>query len=200
MLRNNYFSHTSPIGLDPWHWFEKNNYTYKYAGENLAINYTSAEEEHQAWMESPTHKKNILSPNFSEIGIATATGNINGKKSLITVQEFGFPQNKVLTQFNSNTNNYPKYSYILATQPNPSKINLIKEKNTYKSPYNNSKKIIFTVFSKQINNIIWTIALILILIISRDLVLKTIYSQTPQHKNSLVNLILFIMLCSVFFQ
>ncbi|MDQ1284307.1 MAG: hypothetical protein QG620_655 [Patescibacteria group bacterium] len=89
MIKNNYFAHTSPSGTAPWHWFEKNKYDYRYAGENLAINFLTAEEQHKAWMNSPTHRKNILNANYQEIGVAVAAGEINGQTAIISVQEFG---------------------------------------------------------------------------------------------------------------
>lgn len=89
MIENNYFAHTSPTGKTPWSWFVKEKYDYQYAGENLAINFTSAEEQQKAWMDSSTHRKNILNVNYQEIGVAFGAGEIDGKMSLITVQEFG---------------------------------------------------------------------------------------------------------------
>jgi hypothetical protein len=89
MTEKKYFAHTSPAGIAPWYWFGKNNYDYKYAGENLAINFVTVENQHKAWMASPTHKKNILNSEFQEIGIAVGAGEINGETSIITVQEFG---------------------------------------------------------------------------------------------------------------
>ena len=89
MLKNNYFAHTSPAGITPWHWFDKNGYDYRYAGENLALGFSSVENEHKAWMESPTHKKNILNPNYEEIGVAVGRGSIDGGIVTVAVQEFG---------------------------------------------------------------------------------------------------------------
>lgn len=90
MVAKKYFAHNSPEGTTPWHWYEKEKYDYVYAGENLAINYMTAEDEHQAWMNSPTHRKNILNPNYQEIGVAVAAGEITGDEtSIIAVQEFG---------------------------------------------------------------------------------------------------------------
>lgn len=91
MLNNNYFAHTSPEGKDPWFWFAKNNYEYSAAGENLALNFKSAENQHKAWMASPTHKKNIINPSYKEIGVAVAEGRIDGKEATVTVQVFGMP-------------------------------------------------------------------------------------------------------------
>lgn len=89
MIKNDYFAHTSPAGVDPWYWFEKEGYDYKYAGENLAINYTEAKEQNEAWMKSPTHRKNILNPLYKETGVAVVEGKINGENSILTVQVFG---------------------------------------------------------------------------------------------------------------
>lgn len=89
MIEKDYFAHTSPSGITPWYWYEKEGYDYKYAGENLAINFLTSEEQHKAWMESTTHRKNILNPSFQEIGVAVAAGEINGESAIIAVQEFG---------------------------------------------------------------------------------------------------------------
>ena len=70
MLKNDYFAHTSPTGVDPWYWIKKEGYQYKAAGENLAINFTSAKEQHSAWMNSSSHRDNILNGRYQEIGVA----------------------------------------------------------------------------------------------------------------------------------
>ena len=89
MVEHKYFAHTSPAGLTPWYWFDKNGYDYKYAGENLAINFKTAETEQKAWMDSPTHRRNILNASFNEIGVAVVAGEVNGQLGIIAVQEFG---------------------------------------------------------------------------------------------------------------
>jgi hypothetical protein len=89
MLENSYFAHTSPTGITPWYWLDKNNYNYVAAGENLAKDFTDSEYVHKAWMNSPSHKANIMNENYQEIGIAVVEGEINGKKTLLAVQFFG---------------------------------------------------------------------------------------------------------------
>lgn len=89
MIGNNYFAHTSPNGVDPWHWFEQANYPYKYAGENLAMDFSSASSVMKAWMKSPSHRENIMSPKYKEIGIAISSGIIEQKETLVAVQLFG---------------------------------------------------------------------------------------------------------------
>lgn len=89
MFENDYFSHTSPTGVDPWYWFGQAGYNYQYAGENLAMDFTSADSVHRAWMKSPTHKENIVSEKFSQIGVAVAEGTLDGRKTFLAVQLFG---------------------------------------------------------------------------------------------------------------
>jgi len=44
-------------------------YNYRNAGENIAYGYQSAQSVMNAWMNSSGHRSNILSPNFTEVGI-----------------------------------------------------------------------------------------------------------------------------------
>src|SRR4029079_16600268 len=72
MAAKGYFAHVSPDGTDPWHWFKEAGYQFDYAGENLAVNFVDSGDVNDAWMNSPTHRDNILNPHYTEIGIATA--------------------------------------------------------------------------------------------------------------------------------
>ncbi len=89
MLIKNYFAHNSPDNLSPWYWIDKEGYDYKYAGENLAMNFTSAKRMHNAWLESPTHRANIMNAKFKEIGVGVAEGFMGEKHSILVVQMFG---------------------------------------------------------------------------------------------------------------
>jgi len=89
MFVHNYFAHVSPSGVTPWQWIGQSGYDYSFAGENLAINFTDPQSQHEAFMKSDSHKKNILNLKYKEIGVAVATGTMNGKQTIITVQEFG---------------------------------------------------------------------------------------------------------------
>lgn len=92
MAEKSYFAHTSPEGITPWFWFGDVGYQYLYAGENLAVNFTESIDVHEAWLNSPTHRKNILDGRFTEIGIATAQGFYKGRKATFVVQMFGRPR------------------------------------------------------------------------------------------------------------
>lgn len=89
MFSNDYFAHVSPQGKTPWNWIDKEGYDYRYAGENLAINFTNAEDEQLAWMKSPLHKKNIMNADYRETGIAVGKGTIEGHKTILVVEMFG---------------------------------------------------------------------------------------------------------------
>ncbi len=92
MLAKNYFSHNAPDGASPWHWFSKNGYAYKYAGENLAVDFYESKDVVRAWMDSPTHKFNILNNNYQEIGVAVVKGSLQGRETTLVVQLFGSPK------------------------------------------------------------------------------------------------------------
>lgn len=91
MARKGYFSHTSPEGVTPWFWFQEAGYRFTFAGENLAVRFSDSADVNQAWMNSPTHRANILGQQFTEIGIATAEGSYQGQSVIFVVQEFGRP-------------------------------------------------------------------------------------------------------------
>lgn len=89
MAKNSYFSHDSPTGVTPWHWFEVAGYPFVHAGENLAVYFTDSDEVVAAWMKSPTHRANIVNSQYREIGIGTARGVYKGYETVFVVQLFG---------------------------------------------------------------------------------------------------------------
>ena len=91
MAEKGYFSHNSPIGKTPWEWLDEVNYKFAYAGENLAVNFSDSKDIDKAWMNSLSHRENILNEHFTEIGIAAARGWYKDKESIFVVQFFGRP-------------------------------------------------------------------------------------------------------------
>lgn len=92
MAAHSYFAHNSPDGKSPWYFLNAAGYVFSYAGENLAVFFGDSEDVARAWMESPAHRANILSSNFTEIGIATAQGVYQGRQTVFVVQMFGTPR------------------------------------------------------------------------------------------------------------
>ncbi|WP_083273395.1 CAP domain-containing protein [Geosporobacter ferrireducens] len=84
MVDNNYFSHNSPTYGSPFDMLKKFGISYLHAGENLAGNAT-VEKAHNALMNSSGHRQNILSPNFTHIGIGVRP---SGKYGYIYTQMF----------------------------------------------------------------------------------------------------------------
>lgn len=62
---------------------------YKNAGENLATGFSTTEALTKAWMNSQSHKSNILAKDFTDTGIAISKGK-NGQ--VYVVQYFGGKQ------------------------------------------------------------------------------------------------------------
>lgn len=89
MLQAGYFAHYYNQKT-PWQFIDATGYTnWHYAGENLAKNYTDAESMVEAWLNSPTHRDNLLSSKYDRTGIATVSGvNENGEAVTLTVQLF----------------------------------------------------------------------------------------------------------------
>ena len=95
MATNGYFAHVSPAGLNSWYWFKQAGYNFSYAGENLAVDFTDSSAVNQAWLNSPTHRANIMNDHFTQIGIATAQGMYEGHQTTFVVQMFGTPSDMV---------------------------------------------------------------------------------------------------------
>lgn len=90
-----YFAHVSPENKTPWDFLRGRNYTYNLAGENLAIDYSTATDAHIGFMDSPTHRANILNPLYTEVGVSVTQGIFKGQPSMLVVEYFGRPRIKV---------------------------------------------------------------------------------------------------------
>lgn len=89
MLANDYWAHTAPDGTEPWKFFLDVGYKYRYAGENLARDFSNPQSAIDAWMASTSHRENLLSTKYKEIGIAVVEGDLGGVDTTIIVQLFG---------------------------------------------------------------------------------------------------------------
>ncbi|WP_449538925.1 CAP domain-containing protein [Ferdinandcohnia sp. Marseille-Q9671] len=75
MKNKGYFSHTSPTYGSPFDMMKQFGVQYRAAGENIAMGQRSPQEVVTAWMNSEGHRKNILSSNFTHIGVGHVEGN-----------------------------------------------------------------------------------------------------------------------------
>lgn len=76
-------------GQTPWYFFKNAGYDYLFAGENLARDFGDSQSVVKAWMDSPTHRENILNQKYEEIGFAVVDGILDGEETTLVVQMFG---------------------------------------------------------------------------------------------------------------
>ena len=78
LVDNNYFSHISPIYGTPFEMLKSNKISYKTASENIAGN-PSISGAFSSWMNSESHKNNILSNDYNYTGLAVVDSIAYGK-------------------------------------------------------------------------------------------------------------------------
>lgn len=78
MRDNGYFSHTSPTYGSPFTMIKDFGLSYTAAAENIAEGQTTPQAVVTAWMNSPGHRANILSTQYTIIGVGYAQGGSYG--------------------------------------------------------------------------------------------------------------------------
>lgn len=94
MIKRQYFEHARP-GTDQGFeiFIDNQNYEFIKVGENLAMgDFQTSKEVVDAWMASPSHKKNILDDQYINIGVSIQSGIMHGKNVVFIVQHFGKPK------------------------------------------------------------------------------------------------------------
>ncbi len=119
MANRNYWSHNTPDGKEPWVFFDQTGYKYTKAGENLAYGFTTSAETISGWMNSASHKANMLDGEFTEVGFGyTNAANYQEQgNQTIVVAMYGQPQ----TLGASSPASAPATSSPLAAQPSSPK-------------------------------------------------------------------------------
>lgn len=74
MAVNKYFSHNSPTYGTPFEMLQKFGVKYKSAGENIAAGQKTPAQVMDSWMNSSGHRANILSKNYTELGVGFYAG------------------------------------------------------------------------------------------------------------------------------
>lgn len=82
-----YWGHQCPEGHSPFVWLSGHDYQHRTVGENLAAGFETTSVLVQSWMESPGHRANILSSDYSDIGVALIDGGttrrMNGRSVVV---------------------------------------------------------------------------------------------------------------------
>ena len=73
--------------------FDAVGYDYRYAGENLARDFSTTGPMIKAWMSSQTHKDNIVSTRYQETGIGVVNGVLSGLRLLLS-SSYSEPKNR----------------------------------------------------------------------------------------------------------
>ncbi len=97
MLAKNYWAHFAPDGsTSPWGFIKAAGYSYLFAGENLAKGFSDSSSIVGAWMNSPTHRENILSNKFRDVGFAVVPGSLQQEDTVLVVEMFGSRESQTL--------------------------------------------------------------------------------------------------------
>lgn len=91
MARNNYFGHYGSDGSNPAQRVERAGYRFRATGENIAAGVTTPELAVAGWIKSPQHCANLMSPAFTEMGVAFAN-NPGSQMGVYWAQSFGAPR------------------------------------------------------------------------------------------------------------
>ena len=91
MFARDYWAHVSPTGTQPWVFITDAGYSYRYAAENLARDFSDPNSIVTAWIASPSHRENLFSSKYQDIGVAVVDGKLGGQETTLVVQMFGTP-------------------------------------------------------------------------------------------------------------
>jgi cell division septation protein DedD len=93
MVARNYWSHVTPDGIQPWQFIANTGYSYSAAGENLAYGFDTSSSAVSGWMNSPSHRANILNDTYQEVGFGIANSpDFNGDgEETVVVAMYGKP-------------------------------------------------------------------------------------------------------------
>jgi hypothetical protein len=101
MLSLNCWDHYCPPEKSPWEYFKVTGYDYVFAGENLAEGFYDIDNLMKAWMNSSSHRENLLKGEYLEVGFGIVYGNYQGNENnIIVVAHFGAQKQMVKTELN----------------------------------------------------------------------------------------------------
>ncbi len=68
MVAKDYTGHNDPSGKEPWRFIIQTGYSYRYAGENLAVGFKDAHGVVRSWMSNVEYQANVINSYFNEVG------------------------------------------------------------------------------------------------------------------------------------
>jgi hypothetical protein len=196
MFKNNYWAHNSPDGKTPWTFFDAVGYKYSVAGENLAKDFYDTDSLIKAWMNSPTHKANIIHAKYKEIGIAVVNGTLGGIKTTLVVQHFGTP---LVAQVAPKTTLGQQNSAVkpeVVSQPVPE----VKSTDVLVENENNNKNLISPLTISKVFSSIIFIVLVVVLFIDGYITIKNNTHRLTGSTVGHIGFLLFIFLLMLYNQ
>lgn len=140
MADNDYWAHVAPDGTQPWHFFTQAGYSYEKAGENLAYGFMSSQGAIDGWMNSPSHKANVLG-DFMDVGfgIVNTPSYQNSGEQTIVVAHYGTSANTAAAAAPDASSPSSNITPPLTAVPN-TKENEITPTNSDRNPDNTSSQ------------------------------------------------------------
>jgi uncharacterized protein YkwD len=92
MATNDFFDHTGLDNSSPGDRITAAGYAWRTYGENIAAGYGDAQAAMAGWISSPGHCANLMNPNFTQMGAASAT-NAGSTYGIYWTQNFAAPLN-----------------------------------------------------------------------------------------------------------
>lgn len=92
MLARTYYNHDSPEGTTPRQRVRAAGFIADIVAENIAAGQTSPEDALGAWLHSSDHRRNLLDPRLTHIGIGMALGSYEHRYKILWVQDFARAQ------------------------------------------------------------------------------------------------------------
>jgi hypothetical protein len=115
MLDNDCWSHYCPNGRSPWEFFKDAGYGFVFAGENLAEGFVNINNVMEAWMNSKTHRENLLNSSFNEVGFGIIKGSFQSNaNNIIVVVHFGNSGQPKIDQSSEIQVYYPEEGAIIS--------------------------------------------------------------------------------------
>jgi uncharacterized protein YkwD len=88
MLERSYYAHQGPDGTSPRQRILAAGFPTDLAGENIAARHTSPGEALAGWLASSAHRRNILDPRFTHLGVGLAVGPLEHRYQILWVEDF----------------------------------------------------------------------------------------------------------------
>jgi len=116
MAARDYWSHITPDGEEPWKFIDEQGYEYMKAGENLAYGFTTTSDTIKGWMNSPTHRANMLDGTYSEVGFGFVNADRYQRQDneTIIVAMYALPADSTLAVAHGQTAAYESNSYPIS--------------------------------------------------------------------------------------